>query len=642
MTQFKLANVLLRLDDHLRRFPQMLYRADSPVDYRDEDGSLAFEGAIDLLTYFNALSAGKWKRYAGLDEVELSLELAGDACDVSVLCIEEGAVSPADAPGISEVGAASLIKASVEPVVLSVVRFEGAAEYVRITLRIPLENASLIGFKIISEGVTALRSAYWAAEVAEDRIRDVRIAIATTTFKNEKYILPNIDMVKRDVLGSGDRAAKGFHMFVVDNGRTLDVDALSDEGVTVIPNANEGGSAGFARGMMAALESDEPFTHVLLMDDDVRVSPESLLRTFNLLSLAQGAYADAFINGAMLEMERPNKQFEDVSHVRSDGVYRRLKGDLFMDTLIDVAMNEVLDVEVPNAYGAWWYSCIPVSAIEKNGLPLPLFVRCDDVEYGIRSQPTYMTMNGICVWHAAFTQKFRASVDCYQYIRNYLIMNAIHGISNESLFLARASRTLQLYLRAMAYETAELLVAGLEDYLKGPEWLMGVSGERILKDNNARSEKLVPLTEALEGAAQGHPELADAILAFVPDANLVRDDQAAGPLLRLWRSIPYDRHRLPDALVKDEAATAYYGGYTIFSPEQVGKRVLVACDRDCATAHVRVMDRVRWRAIRERWQRACADHGRRGAAVAQAYREALPQMTGVEYWKRHLEEMSHR
>ncbi len=640
MTKFKLVNILLQLPEHLRCYPQMLYRSSGSVDYQERDNSLAFEGRLDLLTYFNALSAEKWQRYAAIETVQLHLELVGDASEVILLGVEQDALSPQDAPGIDQVGASSLIKASVHPKQLTVPHhFKGSSEYTALDLDVPLDGMTLIGFALVSKGVTAVRNGYWCTEVAADRVRDVRIAIATTTFKNEAYILPNIEMIRQDVLGSDDAVADTLHLFVVDNGRTLDAAAISDENVTVIPNANEGGSAGFARGMMAALESDAEFTHVLLMDDDVRISPESIIRTYNLLSLATDEYADACINGAMLEMERPQKQFEDVSHVRSDGVYRRIKGDLFMDTLSDMVMNEVLDVEVPNAYGAWWYSCIPLSVVRQHGLPLPLFVRCDDVEYGMRAQPTYMTMNGICVWHASFTQKFRAPVDCYQYIRNYLIMNALHDISNEGLFLARADRTLQLYLRSMAYETAELIVDGLEDYLKGPEWLMAASGEEVLKANNAKAEKLIPLAEALEEAAVEHPNCAQAILDFVPDSNIVRDDQAAGPLLRLWRSIPYDRHLLPDTFVKDEAATAYYGGYTIISPDQVGKRILVACDRACENAHVRVMDRDRWDAIRKRWRKVRTEQKARGAEVAQAYRDALPQMTSVEYWKRHLEEM---
>ena len=46
--------------------------------------------------------------------------------------------------------------------------------------------------------------------------------------------------------------------------------------------------------MMAATETPDQYTHIILMDDDVSIMPESLIRTFNLLSLAKGKYKDAF------------------------------------------------------------------------------------------------------------------------------------------------------------------------------------------------------------------------------------------------------------------------------------------------------------------------------------------------------------
>ena len=86
-----------------------------------------------------------------------------------------------------------------------------------------------------------------------------------------------------------------------------------------------------------------------------------------------------------LSIEEPNLQFEDVSYVIKSGAYRRIKDDYYIDETTDIAENEAVDVEVSNAYGAWWYSCIPLNEVREKGLPLPLFVRCDDVEYGMRT-----------------------------------------------------------------------------------------------------------------------------------------------------------------------------------------------------------------------------------------------------------------
>lgn len=644
-TRFKLANILLGMNDKTRLYPEMLYRADEPVDYSEDDGSLAFEGTIGFLTYFNALSCLKWRKYTNAGPLWLHLELAGDPCDVEMIGVREDDVPPEMAPDPLGDPVASEIKCEIGETSNGVTdRFEGSAEFT--VLEVPVKDTGLVlaGFNLLSKGATALRNAYWFTEVEEDSILPIKLALATTTFKKEQYVVPNIEAVKREVLGGDDAIASAFHMYVVDNGSTLDAASLSDEGITVIPNANVGGAGGFARGMIAALEGEEvpdgfDFTHVLLMDDDVTVFPESFKRTFNLLSLARDEYKDAFINGAMLQAHRPNAQFEDVAFVMKSGAYRRVKGNLFMDAIADIAVNEVIDVEVPNAYGAWWYSCIPVSAIKANGLPLPVFFRCDDVEYGMRCKPTYMTMNGICVWHDAFDDRFRASVDGYQYMRNFPIVMASSGNVNLTPHMLRAARMTLLFVRSLGYETAELILDGLEDYMKGPSVIMEPNGERIFKENNARCENLLPLDEAIAVAVQEHPELADKLEGFQPDMNMLRTDVPAAltRTLRLFRTMPYDKHILPDALLSDEPGTAYYGAASSLpGTDQVARRVIVACGRDGSRAHVRVMDKKRERDIRNRLIAVFGDYMKRGKQVEAEYKAAVPEMTSVGFWKDYL------
>lgn len=576
------------------------------------------QGSVDFFTYFNACSLAKWKKYAGIKRVYLHLEFANEAINKEYACtIQFFGRSYLDSAASSLASGVRLTST------MGKTKENGSLVF---DLLIPETDYEVIGFALDVRGGVVLEKAYYYARVAEEQINPVKIALCTTTFLKEDYIIPNIELVKNEVLAADDVIAKNFHMFVIDNGRTLDAEALSEEGVTVLPNPNVGGSGGFARGMMEAMKHDENFTHVLLMDDDVSISTESLRRTFNLLSLATGKYKNAFINGAMLVAEEPNRQFEDVSYVVNSGAYASVKSNkYYMDQQQYIVRNEHIDVEIPKAYGAWWFSCIPVSAIEQVGLPLPLFVRCDDVEYGMRAKPIYMTMNGICVWHDGFMGRSRASVDSYQYVRNFLIMIAMTDCSSQDLFMLRMERALRLQLRVMSYDAADLILDGIADYLKGPDYFASLNGEEVIKRNAKKNEKLVPLDE-----------LAEPYRNVSYNKRLLGDQSRIKPLLKLMRTLPYDRHLLPDVLLRDTPEAVFYSGLSILSPRTIGTKTLVAIDLEGNQGAVRHMDRERYQQIMDRWKALKSELKERGDEVRAAYKEAQPYLTSTEFWEKYL------
>lgn len=576
------------------------------------------QGSVDFFTYFNACSLAKWKKYAGIKRVYLHLEFANEAINKEYACtIQFFGRSYLDSAASSLASGVRLTST------MGKTKENGSLVF---DLLIPETDYEVIGFALDVRGGVVLEKAYYYARVAEEQINPVKIALCTTTFLKEDYIIPNIELVKNEVLAADDVIAKNFHMFVIDNGRTLDAEALSNEGVTVLPNPNVGGSGGFARGMMEAMKHDENFTHVLLMDDDVSISTESLRRTFNLLSLATGKYKNAFINGAMLVAEEPNRQFEDVSYVVNSGAYTSVKSNkYYMDQQQYIVRNEHIDVEIPKAYGAWWFSCIPVSAIEQVGLPLPLFVRCDDVEYGMRAKPIYMTMNGICVWHDGFMGRSRASVDSYQYVRNFLIMIAMTDCSSQDLFMLRMERALRLQLRVMSYDAADLILDGIADYLKGPDYFASLNGEEVIKRNAKKNEKLVPLDE-----------LAEPYRNVSYNKRLLGDQSRIKPLLKLMRTLPYDRHLLPDVLLRDTPEAVFYSGLSILSPRTIGTKTLVAIDLEGNQGAVRHMDRERYQQIMDRWKALKNELKERGDEVRAAYKEAQPYLTSTEFWEKYL------
>lgn len=576
------------------------------------------QGSVDFFTYFNACSLAKWKKYAGIKRVYLHLEFANEAINKEYACtIQFFGRSYLDSAASSLASGVRLTST------MGKTKENGSLVF---DLLIPETDYEVIGFALDVRGGVVLEKAYYYARVAEEQINPVKIALCTTTFLKEDYIIPNIELVKNEVLAADDVIAKNFHMFVIDNGRTLDAEALSDEGVTVLPNPNVGGSGGFARGMMEAMKHDENFTHALLMDDDVSISTESLRRTFNLLSLATGKYKNAFINGAMLVAEEPNRQFEDVSYVVNSGAYASVKSNkYYMDQQQYIVRNEHIDVEIPKAYGAWWFSCIPVSAIEQVGLPLPLFVRCDDVEYGMRAKPIYMTMNGICVWHDGFMGRSRASVDSYQYVRNFLIMIAMTDCSSQDLFMLRMERALRLQLRVMSYDAADLILDGIADYLKGPDYFASLNGEEVIKRNAKKNEKLVLLDE-----------LAEPYRNVTYNKRLLGDQSYIKPFLKLMRTLPYDRHLLPDVLLRDTPEAVFYSGLSILSPRTIGTKTLVAIDLEGNQGAVRHMDRERYQQIMDRWKALKSELKERGDEVRAAYKEAQPYLTSTEFWEKYL------
>lgn len=608
---FKLANIILRVDKHAAMHPELYYRVLSgDVSYNDGIHSLHINGNVDFLTYVNGLSAGKWRRYASVGRVILHMAVFGRG-RVVVHGVKSSELDSIELKSTSFEGD------QVDPCVLDI--------------DIDTIGYDLIGFRVESDANYSvdLLSASYLTDVPEGSINPINLALSTTTFKNEQYILPNIELVKAGISKEDGPIRDHFHMFVVDNGQTLDSASLSDDLVTVLPNPNTGGSGGFARGMMAATETPGQFTHIILMDDDVSIMPESLIRTFNLLSLAKGEYKDAFINGAMLSMEDPTRQYEDVSYVDASGIYRRVKEDLNVGKLSDILENERTSVEVDQAYGAWWYSCIPVKAIVKNGLPMPFFIRCDDVEFGMRNKPVYMTMNCICVWHASFEGRFRASVDCYQYFRNFFAMIALDDCADEKMFVLRIQRGVRQKLRDMDYQAAEFILDGFEDYLRGPEYLQKLDGAATMIDKGKLNEKLIPVSEM-------DPELLRKAGVTEQVLANVNFEFHSSKFMKYWRFIPYDKHYLPDALLSVKPGYVVKNGGCTLEGSSTRCKTLVFLDPTREKGAVRTMDRARFKTIRRRERGLMARYRKEGKSVRVAWKDAKLYMTSREFWEQYL------
>lgn len=71
-----------------------------------------------------------------------------------------------------------------------------------------------------------------------------------------------------------------------------------------------GGSGGFTRGIIEALRRKEEFSHVLLMDDDILLESNVLVKTVRFLQIVRSEHQDLAIGGSMLRLDDMAVQHE--------------------------------------------------------------------------------------------------------------------------------------------------------------------------------------------------------------------------------------------------------------------------------------------------------------------------------------------
>lgn len=604
-----LANILLEPLALASECPELFYRSDNPIVRDGDVYRLAADSTYDFCTYFNMLSIAKWKQYTNVIDFYLHLDIEGSFTLTLFAFGADGAKTELiEKNHIAQAGA--------------------------LDIRLPQTDACLVGMSITTKGECAIAHAAFAGDTSRIAANDVRLAVAMTTFNNERYILPNIALFA-SLFEGDDELARNLAVNIVDNGRSVDSGIIPESAqghITIFPNDNAGGAGGFCRGMMESLASEFDPTHVLLMDDDVSISPESFRRTFMLLKLRKKEYRDACINGAMLRLEKPFFQSEDVAFVRFPGVYGSIKRGFDLTKTTEIAESESTSVEVKNAYGAWWYCCMPASLIAKKGLPLPVFVRCDDVEYGVRLQTRYMTLAGICVWHAGFEGRFKGSVDHYQYVRNFMIMNSIHRACPERLFMLRTKQTFWREISSLCYGNAELILDALEDYLAGPEFLMKADGAAIMKANAARNERFVPRSEVEE-------ELDLQLSSLLHPRSIAINNNLptyGNKLTRITMAWDFNPHKLRDSQLTETPVVLSYNNLSVLDKNTQRSRIVIAYNPEEDTAAIRRMDRARYEEIIERKNAIVKRLKKEGAAVKKAWGDAFPYLTSQPFWRGYL------
>lgn len=439
----------------------LYFRRFGDVEYSlaQENIMLKKEAMVSFDTYFNGFSASKWFQYTTVKKIRLKIKVKGKI-RLTLFYKEK------------QMG-------QIYTQIVEEAEYDTGGKIAEIESLYHCEKTQgMYAFNILAmeDDVVFYGGEYDADFLGEEQ--KVRLAIVICTFKREEFVYKNIKMLKKRFFeNTCSEIGKNLAVYISDNAKSLNQTELESEYVHIFPNKNVGGSGGFTRGLIECLKNQktEEFTHVLLMDDDVMIQPESIFRTWRILTVLKPEFSDTYIGGAMLRLDKQWYQTESGALWNGGNLISRKVG-LDLRDLDACLYNEF---EEKCDFNAWWYCTIPMKFVNETNLPLPLFIRGDDVEYGLRNMKNLILMNGICVWHEPFEYKFSSSM--YYYIfRNRLIDNAIHEIPySYKQFLTELKEWFVRELFTYRFKNAQLLLDGANDFLKGIDWLIEQDGEAL-------------------------------------------------------------------------------------------------------------------------------------------------------------------
>ncbi|MBR4399851.1 MAG: glycosyltransferase [Aeriscardovia sp.] len=447
--------------------------------------------SVSLCSYFNAFPAAFWARFTDVKSVRLSFGASGKGV---------AEVWKSDAAGRDS-------RLWRQP-------FEGEADFSPVFNIGNMAEGGYLWLDVHAEEASVLDGASWQVPASsESALQDVCI----TTFNSPRS-------AARAVL-QACKAGSVKEVICVDQGSNP---ATSDPDFASLPRSfpefkyirqkNLGGAGGFARGMAEALKGGGD--DFVLMDDDASAEGETLER----ISVFQKHCISPVIVGAgMLHSDSPSSLFTFGEVVDWARIWFSSSLDLGYNhdfSALPLRESPRLHRRCNEDYNGWWLCSIPRRAVEKIGLPLPVFIKFDDIEYGVRAKKAgipSICLPGTAVWHPAWHLKETLGWVEYFVERNRFLMALLYKEGPEGVFKASLRAQSNLGIR-MEYASMALRNAALKDLLSGPR--------AILEAQGGKKEEAERLRKSMEPPALP-PSLLPLPASQIPDPAGVAKAQRA-------------------------------------------------------------------------------------------------------------------
>ncbi|MCV7422566.1 galactofuranosyltransferase GlfT2 [Mycobacterium yunnanensis] len=452
-------------------------RAHPPTRTTLEIGT---ESEVSFATYFNAFPASYWRRWSILESVVLRVELTGSArIDVYR--------SKATGSRITVGGTEAVSSGPDNP---SVTEFEVGLD--------PFEDGGWIWFDITTDSKVTVHSAGWYAPIPAPGRADVAIGIPTFNRPSDAVSAlaaltsdPLVDEVISAVIVTDQGTSKAK-----DNPGFAEAAAALGNRLTIHDQPNLGGSGGYSRVMYEALKNTS-CEQILFMDDDIRIEPDSILRA---LAFNRFAKVPTLVGGQMLNLQEPSHlhvmgemvgqaDFMWTNAVNTEYDHNFAKYPLAAE---EEYRSKLLHRRVDVDFNGWWMCMIPRPVAEELGQPLPLFIKWDDCEYGLRAgehgYPT-VTLPGAAIWHMAWSDKDDAiDWQAYFHLRNRLVVAALHWDGNITGLVASHLKATLKHLLCLEYSTVAIQNKAMDDFLAGPDHIFSILESALPEVRKMRSD----------------------------------------------------------------------------------------------------------------------------------------------------------
>jgi len=408
---------------------------------------------VSLGTYFNAFPASYWQHWTSVRRITLTVHTTGPA---TVLVYRSNGAGVRQRIDTREVSGEATTSFDLS-----------LTEY---------SDGGWIWFDVVADEKSAvLERAEWTTE--QEPVRTGKASLGITTYNKPDYCVDTL----RALADSPDALEFVDRIFLVDQGTQLvaDQDGYDEvagalgETLQVIRQPNLGGSGGFARSMHETLQRPES-DFVQLLDDDVRLEPESLRRS---IVFARYATTPILVGGHMFDLlDRPKLHGWAEVVDEAPFMWRNLYQEKMPHDFgaANLRQSPLLHMRMDADYNGWWMCLIPLDAIRKVGLSLPAFIKWDDAEFCLRAGEagfSTVSLPGVALWHVSWVNK-DDSIDwqAYFHARNRIVAGLLHSNAPRGGRLLKHSLRVDLkHLMMMQYYPVALRARALRDILSGPD-----------------------------------------------------------------------------------------------------------------------------------------------------------------------------